>query len=255
MIYDSIYDPSIYDAPDLYDAQYAHYRDDLPFYTRLAEDYGSPVLELGAGTGRVTAALARAGHKVVAVDSSSAMLERAETRLREASLLERVTLVQADMRSFRLEQRFPLIVAPFNTLMHLYTVSDQDAALAEVRRHLAPGGAFALDLYNVFEPDLGVMGVVRQEAEWREVGGVNAELFLVQHHDRDEQVLESRYYLDTVTDGVLTRQMALLKQRYYTHFELERALAQAGFTQLQIYGDFDKRRYSHDAPHLVVVAR
>ncbi len=250
-----IYDPSVYDHPDLYDAQYAHYRDDLPFYTRLAEDYGGPVLELGAGTGRVTAALVRAGHEVVAVDLSGKMLERAETRLREASLLNRATLVQADMRRLKLEQRFPLVVAPFNTLMHLYTVSDQDAALSAVRRHLAPGGAFALDLYNVFEPNLGAMDVVRQEPEWRGVGGAATELFLVQHHDRDEQVLESRYYLDTVSDGVLTRRTALLKQRYYTRFELERALSRAGFTQLQVYGGFDKRRYSHDAPHLVVVAK
>ena len=250
------YKSSVYDHPDLYDAQYAHYRDDLPFYTRTAEDYGGPVLELGAGTGRVTAALVRAGHEVVAVDSSSAMLERAATRLREAGLPNRVTLVQADMRTLNLERRFPLVLAPFNTLMHLYTVPDQDAALSAVRRHLAPGGAFALDLYNVFEPNLGAMNVVRQEAEWRGVGGANAELFLVQHHDRDEQVLESRYYLDTVGgDGGLTRRRALLKQRYYTRFELERALSRAGFTQLQVYGGFDKRRYSHDASHLVVVAR
>ena len=210
----------------------------------------------GPAPGRVTAALARAGHEVVAVDSSSAMLERAETRLREAGLLNRVTFVQADMRTLELDTHFPLVVAPFNTLMHLYTVPDQDAALSALRRHLAPGGAFALDLYNVFEPNLGALGVVRQEPEWRGVGGANAELFLVQHHDRDEQVLETRYYLDTVADdGVLTRRSALLTQRYYTRFELERALSQAGFTQLQVYGDFDKRRYSHDAPHLVVVAR
>ncbi|CAN5809364.1 class I SAM-dependent methyltransferase [soil metagenome] len=251
----------IYNAPDLYDAQYAHYRDDLAFYTRLADDYGgsgieNQVLELGAGTGRVTAALARAGHEVVAVDLSGAMLARAEMRLKEAGLLERVTLVQADMRTVKLDRNFPLVIAPFNTLMHLYTLADQDAALAAVKRHLAPRGAFALDLYNVFEPNLGATDVVRREPEWREVGGANADLFLVQHHDRDEQVLESRYYLDTVgDDGGLTRQTAVLKQRYYTRFELERALSQAGFTHLQIYGSFDKRRYNHDAPHLVVVAR
>ena len=250
------HDPSIYDYPELYDAQYAHYRDDLGFYTRLAEDYGGPVLELGAGSGRVTLALARAGHEVVAVDVSSAMLARAETRLADAELLKHVAFIQGDMRAVKLERHFPLIVAPFNTLMHLYTLADQDAALTTVKQHLAAGGAFALDLYNVFEPSLGAMNVLRQEPEWRDIGGANAELFLVQQHHRDEQVLESRYYLDTLAEnGTLTRQTTTLKQRYYTRFELERALAQAGFNQIQLYGDFDKRRYSHDAPHLVAVAR
>ena len=71
----------IYDEfPDLYDAQYQSYRDDLPFYLRLADDVGQPVLELGAGTGRVTEALARAGNAVVALDASAAMLARARRR-------------------------------------------------------------------------------------------------------------------------------------------------------------------------------
>ena len=42
---------NLYDLPELYDEQYLRYRDDLGFYLRLAEDYGGPVLELGAGTG------------------------------------------------------------------------------------------------------------------------------------------------------------------------------------------------------------
>ena len=134
-------------------------------------------------------------------------------------------------------------------------MSDQDAALAEVRRHLAPAARSRSTLYNVFEPDLGVMGVVRQEAEWREVGGVNAELFLVQHHDRDEQVLESRYYLDTVTDGVLTRQMGPTEAAVLHPLRTRARPRASGFYTAKIYGDFDKRRYSHDAPHLVVVAR
>ena len=40
----------IYNLPELYDEQYQHYREDLNFYRQLAHDYGSPVLELGAGT-------------------------------------------------------------------------------------------------------------------------------------------------------------------------------------------------------------
>ena len=243
---------NLYDLPELYDEQYLRYREDLGFYLRLAEDYGSPVLELGAGTGRVTAALAEAGVKVVGVELSAKMLEKARARLAEANLSERVTLHQGDMREVRLEPTFPVVIAPFNTLMHAYTLAEQDATLQTVRHHLAPGGVFACDLYT---PNFTGLGRLRQVREWAHVGGARAELFAYQTHDADAQLVTSRYYLDKVReDGTLTRQTATLTQRYYTRFEIERALYQAGFTSLNIYGGFGKERFSRQAPYLVVTA-
>ena len=241
-----------YDAlAELYDLQYRHYRDDLPFYTRLADDYGGPVLELGAGTARVSAALARAGHEVVALEPSSEMIKRGQKRLTEANLTN-VTYVQGDMRSVQLERQFPLVIAPFNTLMHLYTLPDQNAALQTVRAHLAPGGRFAFDLYT---PNFNELGVLRLEPEWAHVGGESGELFLLQTHDPDSQTLTSHYFLDMTDDtGVLRRQRSILTQRYFYRFELERALAQNGFGHCQVYGDFDRSQFYASAPHLVVVA-
>ena len=237
----------------LYDAQYARYRDDLPFYTRLADDYGSPVLELGAGSARVSAALARAGHEVVGIELSKEMLTRARARLEHLGLKERVQLHKGDMRSFELGQAFPLIIAPFNTFMHAYTPNDQDTTLAAVKRHLAPGGLFALDLFN---PNFNELNVLRREAEWRNVGGPRSELFLLQTHDPNAQLIETRYYLDTVAeDGTLKRQITTLRQRYFTRFELERALRTAGFEHLQFFGHFDRRHYRTAEDHLICLAR
>lgn len=237
----------------LYDAQYRDYRDDLALYGRLATDYGAPVLELGAGSARVSAALARAGHAVVAVERSSAMIRRGEARLAHEGLAGRVRYQQADMRELMLGTRFPLVIAPFNTLMHLYTLNDQDAALAAARAHLAPGGLFAFDLYN---PVFHGLDRLRREAEWDHVGGEHAELFLYQSLDEDAQVLETRYYLDhSGEDGLLRRETAVLKQRYFYRFELERALLGAGFTHLQFYGSFARERYHAGSSHLVCLAR
>lgn len=239
---------------DLYDLQYAHYRDDLSFYTRLADDYGGPVLELGAGSARVSTALARAGHEVVAVELSNKMIGRGQARLVEAGLQENVTYRQGDMREVRLGRRFPLVIAPFNTLMHAYTLADQDATLRTVREHLEPGGRFAFDLYNPNEKNFGEFGVMRLEPEWSHVSD-EGDLFLVQHHDPDAQMITSHYYLDRTDErGVLVRQRSTLTQRYFTRFELERMLYGAGFTQLQLYGDFGKNRYDAAAPHLIGLA-
>jgi SAM-dependent methyltransferase len=243
----------IYNFPDLYDEQYKHYRDDIGFYAQLANDYGSPVLELGAGTARVSLALAKAGHTVIGVELSEAMVPKGQETIARANLTDRITLMQGDMRRLELPQKFPVIIAPFNTLMHAYTLQDQDATLATVKKHLEPGGVFAFDVYT---PNFSGLNVLRREAEWEHVGGERAELFLYQTLDADNQTLESRYYLDTVReDGTLTRQTSVLKQRFYTRFELERLLYGAGFQNVQIYGGFDKRRYSTKEAVMVALAR
>ena len=245
--------PSIYQLPELYDAQYRHYLDDIPFYLRLAGDQGGPILELGSGTGRVTAALGRAGHVVVGVEASEAMRRRGLSYLQSEALAERVTLVPADMRDLDLGRTFPLIVAPFNTFCHLHTLSDQDDALNSVRRHLDPGGAFALDL---FMPHFGPLDVLRREPIWNRDGGTNSELFLVQHHTPEAQLIESRYYLDTVDPhGRVTRTTAILRQRYYTRLELERALVRAGLARVSFFGGFDRRPLTRQSDLMAVIAR
>jgi SAM-dependent methyltransferase len=243
----------LYSAPELYDDQYLGYRDDIPHYLRLAQDFGEPILELGAGTGRLSVALGRAGFRVEGIERSPDMLERGEARVAEEAVSDRVRLRQGDMRRLRLDETFPLVVAAFNTLMHLYTLTDQDEALSTVAAHLAPGGTFAFDL---FQPRLGPQGLLRREAEWDHVGGEHSELFLVQEHDPAGQTIVSHYYLDTTgSDGLLRRRSARLRQRYYTRFEIERALRQAGFSRISLYGDFDRRPLAADAPRIVGLAR
>lgn len=242
----------LYELPDLYDAQYLRYRDDVPHYLRLAQDTGGPVLELGAGSGRLTLALARAGFEVTGVDTSEQMLARAREAIEEGGVEESVRLVPEDMRTLDLERTYPLAIAPFNTLMHLFTVKDQDAALAAIAGHLAPGGRFAFDL---FTPRFGHLGVLRREAEWADVGGEQSELFVLQEHDAAAQVIVSRYYLDRVApEGGLTRRTAILRQRYFTRFELERALRSAGFARLSLYGDFAGRPFGAESRHMVGIA-
>jgi SAM-dependent methyltransferase len=203
-----------YDAlAALYERQYADYRDDLHFYARLAERLGAErVLELGAGAGRVSVALARRGLAVTGIELSGAMLERGRVRAgREGVAVE---WVAADMRSFDLGRLWPLVVAPFNAFMHLYTLDDQDQAVARVRDHLEPGGVLALDLYS---PRFGPEGVLRHEGEtFAEADGSRTDVFLHQRVDRAAQLAVTTYLVDTVSpDGRLSREVLELRQRYY----------------------------------------
>jgi SAM-dependent methyltransferase len=122
--------------------------DDLPFYLGLARQAaarGEAVLELGCGTGRVTIPIARAGAEIVGLDNAPAMLAVARRKAAEAGV--RVHWVTADMRDFRLEQRFGLVIIPFRSFLHLLTDADQEACLRRIQEHLLPGGRLALNFF------------------------------------------------------------------------------------------------------------
>lgn len=250
--------PDLYDDPEFYDLLHAGYRDDLAFYRGLADDHGGPVLELGAGSGRVTLALAQAGHAVLAVEPSPAMRARGAARLAAAGCGERVTWIDADMRALDLDATVPLAIAPFHALMHLPTLDDQDAALRAVNRHLGPGGAFATD---VFVPRFGAAGTAGAAGAAGAPGAVRAErlgdgdLFVWQTDDAANQVVVTEHRWDRVADdGGLLRRRASLRQRYFHRFELERALRAAGFARVRTFGGFGRAPVTQTATSWVFLA-
>ena len=240
-----------YDAlAKLYRLQYASYRDDIAFYARLAERIGAQrILEIGAGMGRVSIPLARRGFAVTGLEPSGEMLVHA----RADAILENVTVdwAQGDIRHVELPTRYPLIIAPFNMLMHLYTLADQDDALERIAQHLEPNGVFAFDLY---QPHFGLTGVLRHEDEVYTLSdGSRLDVFLRQRIDRHTQMALTTYYCDTVAlDGNLQREVLELQQRYYTRFELERWMRDFDVTW---HGDFDGSRLTEESNSLIGVAR
>jgi SAM-dependent methyltransferase len=150
-----------------HDLECGAYDLDLPLWRELADREGSPVLDVGAGTGRVALDLARRGHEVVALDRSAELLGALRDRAGGLPL----TTVVADAREFALDRRFPLVVVPMQTLQLLGGAAGRARFLACARAHLAPGGLLAAALADALEafdaehdeppaPDL------------REVGGV-----------------------------------------------------------------------------------
>jgi SAM-dependent methyltransferase len=118
------------------------------FWLAQAKRTGSPILELGCGTGKLAIPLAEAGFRVVGLDNSEALLRFAADRS------DRVEWVEGDMRDFDLEQQFALIMLPSNNLGHLHTPADFGGCIGSVKRHLLPGGRFVID---VFVPNLNLL--------------------------------------------------------------------------------------------------
>src|SRR5262245_39164942 len=133
-----------YDHPDLFDALLP-VRAEVPFYVELARQHAGPVLELACGTGLITIPIALCGLPTVGLDQSAAMLNVAKRRA--SAVNASVEFVQGDMRDFTLDRTFDLIFVARNSLLHLLSTRDLVAALTAVRRHLAPDGVFAFDIF------------------------------------------------------------------------------------------------------------
>ncbi len=130
-----------------HDLECGRYVADLPLWLELAAEEGAPILDLGAGTGRVSLALAAAGHEVVALDLDATLLEALRAR---AGALP-VSTAHADARRFALDLRFPLVIAPMQTIQLLDGADGRASMLAAARAHLRPGGLLALALADAME--------------------------------------------------------------------------------------------------------
>ena len=127
-----------------HDLECGQYRADLALWLRLAAEHvpsGQALLDVGAGTGRVTLPLARAGHRVVALDRDRELL--AELERRSAGLP--VETVCADARDFDLGGlTFALIVVPMQTIQLLGGGAAHSRFFRCARAHLAEGGCVAV---------------------------------------------------------------------------------------------------------------
>ncbi len=130
-----------------HDLECGSYQEDLPLWRALAAEYGDPVLDIGAGTGRIALDLARSGHRIVALDHDEQLV--AELARRAAGL--DVEAVVADARDFDLGQEFALCIVPMQTIQLLGGSEARIRFLRCARRHLRDGGVLAAAISPTLE--------------------------------------------------------------------------------------------------------
>jgi SAM-dependent methyltransferase len=131
---------------DVYD-DVVQWSDDVSFFVEETSGVTGPVVELMAGTGRLSIPLIEAGIELTCVDVSPEMLDRLRAALEARGLTAK--LVEADVRRLPLDAgAYQLVVLGFQSFSELVGEDDRRKALAEVWRILMPGGRFICTLYN-----------------------------------------------------------------------------------------------------------
>jgi SAM-dependent methyltransferase len=134
-----------------HDVECGSYAEDVALWRELAAASDGPVLDVGAGTGRIALDLAARGVEVVALDSRPDLLAALAARASAAGL--HVETVVADARDFTIPggARFGLIAVPMQTLQLLGGADARAAFLRAARAHLKPGGIVAAALADALD--------------------------------------------------------------------------------------------------------
>ena len=243
---------------ELYDQEHDQFADDVEWYTHLAQVAGPRVLELGCGSGRLMAPLATAGNHVTGVDSSAAMLRRAEKRLQEAIGRKQAFLVHGNMEELSklVPGPFDLVIIPLNGLLHVDEGESQRRVLQQAAEVLRPGGLLAVDVLHAVPDALAMYdGRVVLEGTWEDGASVISK-FSSRTTDWTLQRIESEIWYDIAGhDGTVKRHRTAFPMRWLTPSEVALMLELTGFEGWNLAGNYDGSPLTDLSDRLLVVAR
>jgi SAM-dependent methyltransferase len=230
----------------------------LPFYVGLYRETPGLAAELGVGNGRIAVEAAKAGKPMTGVDSSAEMLRLCRARAQAAGVLDRLTLIQADMRDFTLPRPAELITIPFHSIGHLVTRDDKRAGLRCIYSQLAPGGRLVFDHF-IFNPEAAAhhSGIVLRDEYADAATGHDILLWVTTRYDMAAQTMRIIAWTDELeADGVVVRrQYRRLSFSWLEPAQTRALLEEAGFEIEALYGDFDRSPFGEDSAEQIWVAR
>ena len=234
-----------------YDRLFTGGNEDLAFWVGQAKKYGDPVLELACGTGRVTINLAKEGFNVTGIDNSEGMLNEARRKSSEENV--EIEWVKADMRDFDLGKAFSLIILPANALCHLLDLSDFEACLASVRRHLTHDGRFVI---NVFVPKMELLinkpGERFPFSEYDDPDGQGRIVVTESYvYEPDTQIRRIKTFYSI--PGKDKEVEGELNMRMYFPQELDALIKYNGFVIDDKFGDYDQAAFNSRAGKQLIV--
>ena len=240
-----------------YDLEYGHKDDDIPFYLEIASKYGSPILEIGVGTGRIAMPLIQAGYHVVGIDSSIQMLRigKAKQKQLNTSIQKYLHLIAADMRLFSLNQLFPVCIVPFRTFLHNLTQQDQIRTLNCIKNSLAQNGILVIDLFVPLYEILIKSGWEDTIPE-EEFEGKKISVYIKVDHDPVMQLLKIKNtYNEILANGKSRQTQSYMTYRYIFRYEMEILLKLTGFEILEIYSFFNNIPYNYYSGEMIFIAQ
>ncbi|MFH1278003.1 MAG: methyltransferase domain-containing protein [Candidatus Eisenbacteria bacterium] len=225
---------------------------ELPFLREIFGRPGLPILDVGCATGEHSAALAAEGHAVVGLDLSESLIRQA----REAH--DRPRFVRGDMTAlpFRGEGILGGALSVGNTLAYPLGDDRHLALFAALRRHLAPGAPFLIQILNYHR--IREKGIRHLPLNFRKTEGGEALYLRILDPIDDDRIRFEMLTLERRPDQGETRIVDRTEtvHRSLRHGELVGFLREAGFGEVELFGNYGGDPYEPlESPDVIVVAR
>ena len=247
---------------ELYDLEHDEISEDLVFYREWAGRLGAATVDLGCGSGRLFGPLLEGGaQRILGVDGSRALLERARSRidtderLRAARDEGRIELVIGDVRTFRSPDRFGLAILA-GVLAHLDGPEDALRALDCARRLLAPDGVLIVDMLG---PGALPPHDLPLSVDWERAvgdGRVVRRSQLTRHEAPEGMRVDYSTLTDRIeADGTIARLPASFRLWYPSPGGLIGLAEEAELVVEAAYGSHDLDPLGEDSERCIIVLR
>jgi SAM-dependent methyltransferase len=224
---------------------------DVPFYVSEAQRVSGKVLELMAGTGRISLPLVEAGIDLTCVDASERMLERLRTKLRARDLS--AVVHRADIRDFDLGERFALVLIPFHSFSEIVEPADTERALGSAVRHLGEGGRLIVALHNPAVRLREADGALRLTSSQVTDGGRLVVSGFERLDPATRVVTRVQFYEMFDAGGRLDwKRMLEMKFRLIGVREFERLARRTGLERESLYGDYHYAEFDEQLSSFMV---
>ncbi len=244
----------------IYHNKFAHIYDyfqkgvkgDVKFYLDYFKNFKGKILEIGAGTGRITVPLLKNGLDITALDIAPGMLKVLEDKAKEENINAKT--ICADMRGFSLKHKFDAVIITYRAFQHLYTVKDQLKTLKNIRKYLKPNGVL---IFDVYKPSFKF--IKKGDWKWRKDRNIKLpatkgkiRIDFRNQYDMAQQIMRGEYKFNYPNGK---KEIIPLQMRFFFRFEIEHLLNLTGFEIKNIYGDFKKNKFKNDSPEMIWIVK
>lgn len=224
---------------------------DLNFYAQIIEpSLKKDLLELACGTGRLSIPLAKKGFNTTGIDLSEQLLKRAIEKSEE---IKNIHFLKMDIRTFRLEKKYDLIILAHNSLCHLHDLESIASCFNSIKKHLKPNGIFAFD---VLVPNFKFLTRKKEDIyTTAKYNLINSNIPVLHTesscYDSKTQINHIKWFVKIKNK---TEVFSLNMRMFYPQ-EIDNYLKLSGFNIISKFGDFELNKFSSKSNKQVFVCK
>lgn len=265
--------------PELYDQENERYQEDLNLLKEWAQQQGSPIIEIGCGTGRVTIPLAEAGFELIGVDLSKEMIAKAQEKSAAKGVVDRIRWEVQDVTRLNLGVQSPFLFMTGHTFQHFLSNQAQDECFQAINCHLSKDGIL---IFNTRFPSKEELIQPETEEYWYSYSDAKGRKVDVYTSAAYDPILQLQHYttirrLSLSSEANLSNEAKLSHQsnlssedkltgdqqevitritlRYVYPQEMARLLQSHGFEILDVYESWDKKPLTPACYSMIYVCR